>query len=64
MSTMFALIIGICQTATEVKRFLVKREENRADQVAVVAFRKMEEALNKIKVLLPSGNNQVTFNLP
>jgi len=63
MSTMFALIIVICQTATEVKMFLVKREENRADQIAVVAFRKMEEALNKIKVLLPSGNNQVTFNL-
>ena len=49
MLAVFAAIIVMCQAAIEIKRFLLRRDENRVDQLAVEALRQMEEATSRLR---------------
>ena len=53
---LFVFFIGGCQAVVEVKRFLIKKEDERANQLAISAHRQLEEARNKVN-LQPFSNN-------
>ena len=55
MVMIYVLAISICQISIEVKIFLIKRQEDRADELAVFAFRKLDEATKKVRIQPSSG---------
>jgi hypothetical protein len=54
MLAAFVAIIILCQGAIEVKRFLMNRDENRVDQLAVSALVQIEEATKRLRSQPPT----------
>jgi hypothetical protein len=57
----FILIITLCQLAIEMKKFLINKEENRIDQIAVSALRQMENATVRLNREPPRELRVVNF---
>jgi hypothetical protein len=54
MLAAFVAIIILCQGAIEVKRFLMNRDENRVDQLAISALVQIEEATKRLRSQPPT----------